>query len=479
MSKLSAFTQVPLLSSFTAFLLGVFLTFIITLTVCVMGLVYQDRRYRDTIYPNVAIDGHNLNGVSLDKVKSYYEDLNKKLQTIQLEIFFQDAPIATYSGEMLNVRSNGGSIAEQAYLITRTGDTSTRLKHKLQVLFGLKRFSFTSNVEYDLEPVQDTLGILERQYNIEPKDAQFTMKDGKVTAFITEKNGLKLNTEEVLTKIRSILTNESIGKSTIAGKPYRLTLQTSVLKPDVTLSETNTFGIEEIIGVGTSDYSGSIPGRVHNLLLATQRLHGVLIPKGEEFSFNKALGEVSGSTGYQPAYIILNGRTVLGDGGGVCQTSTTMFRVALASGLPITVWAPHAYRVHYYENDGKPGRDATTYSPSQDFRFKNDTPAAILIQTEADTENSLLKYTFWGKKDDRKISISDVSMGNSIPAPPVKEEEDPTRPRGTRVQVDWAAAGLKAWFDYKVTRGNETIQDKRFVSNYRPWQAVFLVGTKD
>ena len=77
------------------------------------------------------------------------------------------------------------------------------------------------------------------------------------------------------------------------------------------------------------------------------------------------------------------------------------------------------------------------------------------------------------------MSISDVTLGASIPAPPDREQEDPTRPKGVRVQVDWAAAGLTTWFDYSVTRGAERIQSKRFVSNYRPWQAVYLVGTKE
>jgi hypothetical protein len=88
----------------------------------------------------------------------------------------------------------------------------------------------------------------------------------------------------------------------------------------------------------------------------------------------------------------------------------------LNSGLPITEWHAHAYRVHYYENDGKPGRDATVYAPSVDFKFKNDTGNAILIQTEADTENNILKYTLWGKKDGRKVTISDVSIlpGNDV-----------------------------------------------------------------
>jgi len=467
------------LSGFTAFLIGLLITFTFVCVACIIGLSLQDSKYSNLIYPGITIDGKDQSGKSLSNAKSYYKSLNERLSNIQLEIAYKDTPIATYSGEMLFIRSNGERLVDQAYLITRSGNSFNRLKQKVQVLANLRHFSFTSNVEYDIEPIKETFAILEQQYTIEPKNALFEIKNGKVTAFSIDKNGLKINTIEAMTQIQKLLSSDAINKIVIQTKPFRINITDSILVPDVTLAIANTLGIEEIIGVGTSDYSGSIQSRIHNVILATQRLHGTLIPKGEEFSFNKALGDISGSTGYQPAYIILNGRTVLGDGGGVCQTSTTMFRTAINSGLPITEWAAHAYRVHYYENDGKPGRDATVYSPSQDLKFKNDTSAAILIQTEIDEENNLLKYTFWGKKDDRKIVISDVTMGSSIAAPPAREEEDPTRPRGTKVQVDWAAAGLNTWFDYKVTKGTEVIQDRRFVSNYRPWQAVYLVGTKD
>lgn len=466
-------------TSISAFLLGIFITLSVLGIAITIGLLWQDARYKNLIYHGTYVDGINVGGMKEADLKTYYREIGTRLKSAQIELVYKDVPIATYSGEMLELRTNGSNIAEQSYLIGRSGNWLSRAKQKIQLLTRLRTFNFTSHVEYNTDSVIEALLVLENQYNVAPKNALFEIKNGKVSAFTVEKDGLKVEDEKALEKLRTVLGSNDLRKGKVSRKPYRIIIESTVLKPDVTLAKANTLGIEEVIGVGTSDYSGSIPGRVHNLLLASQRLHGTLIPKGEEFSFNKALGEVSGATGYQPAYVILNGRTVLGDGGGVCQTSTTMFRAAIASGLPITTWLAHAYRVHYYENDGKPGRDATVYSPSQDFKFRNDTPAAILIQTEADTQKNLLKYTFWGKKDDRKISISDVGMGSAIPAPPPKEEEDPTLPRGQRRQVDWAADGLKTWFDYKVTKGEQVIQEKTFVSNYRPWQAVYLVGTKD
>jgi vancomycin resistance protein YoaR len=259
----------------------------------------------------------------------------------------------------------------------------------------------------------------------------------------------------------------------------QIVIQSDIVKPKITLEQSNTQGIKEVIGEGKSDYTHSIPGRIHNLLLASDRLHGVLIPQGATFSYVDTVGEISARTGYQPAYVIVNGRTELGDGGGVCQTSTTLFRAALNSGLKITEWHAHAYRVGYYENDSKPGRDATIYAPSVDLKFVNDTPSAILIEVEKDEENKLLTYRFWGTKDSRIVSISDVSTSGAISAPAPRYQDDPTLKKGVVRQVDWAASGLTAWFDYEVTKGTKVIQKKTFTSNYRPWQAVYLVGTKD
>src|SRR5205085_743367 len=129
---------------------------------------------------------------------------------------------------------------------------------------------------------------------------------------------------------------------------------------------------------------------------------GVLIAPGQVFSFSKAIGEVSSFTGYKQAYVIENGKTVLGDGGGVCQVSTTLFRAALNAGLPIVERHPHAYRVQYYEEDSGPGIDAAVYVPSVDLKFKNDTGHHILIQAYADVENLRLTFDLYGANDGRE-----------------------------------------------------------------------------
>jgi vancomycin resistance protein YoaR len=232
-----------------------------------------------------------------------------------------------------------------------------------------------------------------------------------------------------------------------------------------------------LIGQGVSHFAGSIENRKFNVGLAASRINGVLIPPGEEFSFVKTVGDISGASGYKQAYVIKSGRTVLDDGGGVCQVSTTIYRAALNTGLPITERTAHAYRVGYYEQGFPPGLDATIYSPSVDLKFKNDTGHHILVQ--ARVEGTDLTVDLYGTSDGRSVELTRPVIVSQSPALPEIRQDDPTLPKGTVKQVDFAAAGANVVFKRKVTKGGITYIDETIRSNFRPWQAVYLVGTKE
>jgi len=248
-------------------------------------------------------------------------------------------------------------------------------------------------------------------------------------------------------------------------------------EPKIKTEEVNDLGIRELLGKGESTFHGSIASREHNIALTAAKLNGILLAPGEVFSFNRRLGDVSATTGYRQAYIIKGGRTVLGDGGGVCQVSTTFFRAALDAGLAIVERRAHAYRVAYYEQNSPAGIDATVYDPSPDFKFKNDTGAHILIQTYANTATNYLKIEIYGSSDGRVATISNARMWGQTPPPPPLYEDDPTLPAGVTKQIDWAAWGAKTAFDWKVVRSGEVLQERTFYSSFQPWQAVYLRGT--
>jgi len=137
---------------------------------------------------------------------------------------------------------------------------------------------------------------------------------------------------------------------------------------------------------------------------------------------------------------------------------------------------PHSYRVSYYEQNSPPGIDATVYAPSTDLKFKNDTPAYILIQTTVDTVNNYMKVEIYGTSDGRTSEISNTKLWGESPPPAPLYQDDSSLPAGTVKQVDWAAWGARASFDWKVVRSGEMLHQKTFYSNYQPWQAVYLRG---
>lgn len=326
---------------------------------------------------------------------------------------------------------------------------------------------------FNEEKIKDEIFKIAQKENRDPQEPKFNFESGKVNEFLPAKDGVVVDSEKLLNSFENAITE--LGNS--ESKTITFEIPVTKTPPSVTTDKVNDLGIKELIGRGTSTYFHSIPGRVFNVSLAASRINGTLVAPGETFSFNKTLGDVSKFTGYKEAYVIRDGKTVLGDGGGVCQVSTTLFRSVLNAGLPIEERKAHAYRVGYYEQDSAPGIDATVYDPSPDFKFKNDTPAHILITAKADPKKYSLIFELYGTSDGRVSTVTKPIVSGTVAPPPDLYQDDPTLPVGTVKQVDFKAWGAKVSFNYSVTRNGGEIYKQTFVSNYRPWQAVYLRGT--
>lgn len=327
---------------------------------------------------------------------------------------------------------------------------------------------------WKMQKIQEWVSELAKGLNREPQNSSFRfVSPGRVEEFKPGKDGLRILVDESMTRILSGLNKMETEKN-----DAEVELSIEAVPPEISTAEANNLGIKELLGRGESWFSGSIDNRIFNLRKSAESISGTLIAPGETFSFNKVVGDVSAATGYKPAYIIKEGKTILGDGGGVCQTSSTLFRTILKAGLPIQERVAHAYRVGYYEQKSPPGFDATIFQPQPDFKFVNDTPAYLLIQSEFDAGKKYLAIDIFGTSDGRVATTSAVRIWDSTPPPPDLYQDDPSLPIGTIRQVEHSAWGAKVAFDWKVTRGEEILQQRTFYSTYAPWQAVYLRGTK-
>ncbi len=459
-----------LYKTIVASLTGIVIIFLLTI---LFITVYDKKIIAGKIYPNVYVEGIAFGGKNKQEVIDFFNKKNRHLQNKAISVIYQKETVATFSGRQLALAYDSEGIAQRAYLIGRSPYFLSNLYQKIASILKLTRFDFSAPINWDKHQGREFIGSFEEKYNRPAKNALFKFEEGRVMSFRQEEKGLMIESEKFLSDFE-----KSIYSLSKEQKNQKVIVQSRVIEPEITLSKANSLGIEEFIAEGKSNFSHSISERIHNIILASSKFNGILIPPNEVFSFNKTVGDISSLTGYKPAYIIKGGKTVLGDGGGVCQVSTTLFRAALNAGLPIVERTAHAYRVGYYENDSKPGFDATVFDPV-DLKIKNDTPAHILIQTEVDTDNYTLTFRFYGKKDNREVFISPVTIYDVQPPPPPVYQDDPTLKKGEEKQIDFPAWGSKVTFDYKVTKNGQTTFEKSFFSDYRPWQAVYLKGTAE
>ncbi len=220
-----------------------------------------------------------------------------------------------------------------------------------------------NNSRYILSPEISTAKVFQLTEKIsseiyqEPRDPEFEVSGGKVVAFQLAQTGYELEKEKSVDQIIEAIKKDQ----KVVELPVKIT------EPTIASNNPEEIGLRELIGEGTTNFSGSPQNRRHNISVGANSFDGVLINPGEEFSMIKYLGPVEASTNYLPELVIKEDRTIPEYGGGLCQVSTTMFRAALDAGLKITERQNHSYRVRYYEPPV--GMDATIYLPKPDFKF--------------------------------------------------------------------------------------------------------------
>ncbi len=297
------------------------------------------------------------------------------------------------------------------------------------------------SVKANRERIEDYLLSLVPQINREPINAQLEFKNGKVDVFFLGQEGIALDVKKSAEKIdKSIFYKESPNQSGSAKNNIEVSLVVEKRKPDITIEDITDMGITTLLATGESNFAGSPKNRRHNIKVGAAKFHGVLIAPQEEFSFNKILGKVGPKEGYLPELVIKKGKTIPEYGGGLCQVSTTAFRAAVKAGLEITERKNHAYPVKYYNPQGT---DATIYPPHPDLRFKNNTPAYILIQTRV--EGNKLYFDLYGSDDGRKVVL-----------------------KGPYVYDKKRDGSMKAkWIQEVYDKNNKLMFKKTFYSNYK------------
>ena len=291
---------------------------------------------------------------------------------------------------------------------------------------------------------------------------RFDVNAGRPVVIQPSLAGRQLNVDATIAAVHNALTS---GQS-------QAQLAVDLVAPKVDSNRIDEMGIRELVANGTTYYAGSSRDRIRNIEVAAQKFEGVVIPPNGIFSFNSIVQDVSAANGFEDSLIIWGDRTAVGVGGGVCQVSTTAFRSAFLGGFPIVERYNHGYVVSWY---GEPGMDATIYTPSVDFKFRNDTSAFLLVQPVVDSVNGTISFLYYGTKPDRQVTVGQPVISDVVEAGEPVYQEDETLAAGQIKQVETAKKGLTVTVERTIVENGASRVDK-IVSLYQPWSAVFLVG---
>lgn len=124
-------------------------------------------------------------------------------------------------------------------------------------------------------------------------------------------------------------------------------------------------------------YVASLRGRTTNLKIAARNINGHIVAPDAIFSANHAIGPRNAAAGWKEAMMFVSGKVVSGTGSGICQCASTLYNAALLANLPIVERHAHSMRVTYVPVS----RDAALMWGSKDFKFRNNTGAALYMQT--------------------------------------------------------------------------------------------------
>jgi vancomycin resistance protein YoaR len=322
-----------------------------------------------------------------------------------------------------------------------------------------------------------------------PQNSRFEMKDGNLVEISPGTSGEVVNTNKTIALIEGIIpqiqqssasSDGSTAKSSLSDSGIQsdsenntidVPIETIKVDPEITQKTIDQYKIKDLVGHAMTNFAGGSLDRQHNIEVGVSKLTGILIAPGEEFSTVWNIGDITEEAGFVKEYVIEGDQTVKELGGGLCQLATTLFRMALNAGLPITERVNHEYVIPYYG----PGLDATIYGPHPDFRFVNDTGNYLLLQGKA--INNEVEFDLYGIADGRTAEVSTPVLSDEKPVPPTRNIMSPDLPAGVFKCQTATHKGITADATYTVHYPDGSMKEEVFHSVYQPWPEVCLIGT--
>lgn len=410
----------------------------------------------EIIYDGAKIDEFNVSNMTEEEAIKFLKDNRERLKKRNLWLIYNDIKYS-YSIEDFGVEFSYKDAVNKAYSIGRTGNIINRLTEIIKAKFN--GIVIELQLSYNRDKILKIVESISDDIYIEAKDAKLHFNKRQIH-IEDEVVGKSVDKEELINRIV-----ESIQR----GDVYSIEIPVRNIIPKI--SKDLLSRINGIIGEYSTSFLGSSKNRIENIRLSANAIKGKMLLPGEAISFNETTGPIRREYGYKDAIVIIGGKYTSGIGGGVCQTSTTLYNALIRAGVTILERSPHSIPPAYVDF----GHDAAVAENLLDLKFRNDFEYPIYIDTEI-KDNRIYAYVY-GDVSERDYTVKIESEVIEVIKP--KEEiiiDEKLKP-GVRLLVQEGRNGYRVK-TYRYIIKNGTIVDKELISSdyYREMNYIYKVG---
>ncbi len=417
----------------------------------------------DTIYSGIYVDGKDVSGMTYEKAYTY---INSKVDTntdgTVITIKSSDGTHSySYTFQDFELEFDVAGAVDSAINFAKDSTSDDWWRQFKALEGGTVDFAIMS---YNKAQVRSFVNAISDDITVEAKDATLKHVNGQFIV-TSAQTGYTIDKDTILTQVYELIDNREFGKE--------ITFDIIVTEP--AHKDADVSGITGIIGTYSSPYTGGDENRIQNLRNGCEKISGVIVYPGEEFSTNEHFNPCTEENGWANAGTIVNGRIEDSIGGGMCQVSSALYIALLNAELEISERFNHSMKVGYADY----AFDATLAGDYKDLKFINDTDCAVFI--ESYLSNSNVVVNIYGKEihsSGRTLKFYNKLIETTEPDEPITKEDD-TLPEGT-TQIDVTAMNGYVYELYKEIYENGVLQETVKVnkSTYLPRRQVTLVGTK-
>lgn len=427
---------------------------------------YRQYMYTDTILPGVYIDGRDMAGLTLEEARQTINNVSATNGVdFQIVISIGNRQWSIDSSKVPMSRDLN-DILLKAYAHGRTNTTAIRgtgitpFQERVNSALQLcsQPVGLNTTLSYDRDTIRAMTDSIAHYVNRDPVNASVATFDFTTRTFTFNEDvyGAYVDADDMYNQVVSCLDSGN-------------THQTLRIEPDVILAPVtkaelmNSF---KLISSYTTETTSN-KNRNTNIQLSAAAINGKTVLPGEVFSFNEATGQRTYEKGYREATAIAGGQSVPEVGGGVCQTSSTLFNAVARADLEIVYRSPHAWPSSYV----KKGMDATVNWPNLDFKFRNNTDWPIFIVSYYDNRKVTVEIYGMSLGDGITIDLESEVVQTIKPPSGINYVLNEELPIGTEKKTIEARTGYVVE-TYKVWRknGEEIRREHMHTSNYKMYQ---------